>query len=155
MALSYIGLGANLGDRSANLKTAVKHLDENPDITVINTSSVLETAPVEYTDQPYFLNQVISVQTHLSPAELLARLLGIESRMGRARDIPKGPRLIDLDILIYDSLVINSETLVIPHPGIKTREFVLVHLVELDPSLCDPVTGAAYRDILAGIRRNS
>ncbi|HOO72470.1 MAG TPA: 2-amino-4-hydroxy-6-hydroxymethyldihydropteridine diphosphokinase [Spirochaetota bacterium] len=154
MALAYIGLGANLGDRSANLETALNHLDADPDITVTDKSGVLETAPVEYTDQPCFLNQVISVQTSLSPEELLARLLGIEARMGRARGVPKGPRLIDLDILLYDSLAMNSATLVIPHPGITTREFVLAHLVELDPSLRDPATGKAYRDILAVMRRN-
>ena len=150
MPLVYIGLGSNLGDRKAYLHEAVRRMSE-AGINVIRSTGIIETEPVENTSQPRFLNQVVLAETVIEPLVLMDRLLEIERTMGRVRDIPRGPRIIDLDVLLYDRLVLNSDKLVIPHPGILRREFILRHLVELDPGLRDPLSGKAYieyRDML-------
>lgn len=153
MARVFVGLGANLGDREANLETAAALIEADPDITLLKKSGIIETDPVDYLDQPRFLNQIVLINTALPPQELLSRLLAIEADMGRVRDIPKGPRRIDLDILLYDTLIIDTERLVIPHPGIPKREFLLAHLIELEPALRDPLSGEAYSRMLARLRR--
>jgi 2-amino-4-hydroxy-6-hydroxymethyldihydropteridine diphosphokinase len=148
MATAYLGLGSNLGDREKNLGSALRHLEARLPLTVLGKSSTLETDPVDNIDQPRFINQVIRIATSLAPHDLLHALKQAEKELGRTQSIPKGPRVIDLDILLYDNRVVNSDELVIPHPGIKNRPFVLRHLVELDPELADPVTGTRYRDLL-------
>jgi 2-amino-4-hydroxy-6-hydroxymethyldihydropteridine diphosphokinase len=148
MAIAYIGLGSNLGDREKNIDNALQFLEARLPLAILKKSSTLETDPVDYIDQPRFINQVIRIETSLAPHDLLHALKQAEEELGRTRSIPKGPRVIDLDILLYDDRVVNSDELVIPHPGIKNRPFVLRHLVELDPELADPVTGTRYRDLL-------
>ncbi len=108
---------------------------------------VEETKPVDVFDQPDFINQVVLLETDIAPHGLLKILRGIESDMGRVRDVPKGPRVIDLDVLLYGSEIIDTGDLKIPHPEIVRRLFVLKHLLEMSPGLKDPVTGTPYREV--------
>lgn len=147
MSTVYIGLGSNLGSREQFLAAARKLIAERAG-RVISESSILETRAVDFTDQPDFLNQVVKIETDLDPMQLLDSLKHIESDLGRTRTFPKGPREIDLDILLYDDIVLNSEKLVIPHPQIVHRDFVMRHLLELDPELGDLVSGKKYREII-------
>lgn len=135
MTRAYIGLGANQGEPVENLKAALKSLNDNPDITVINVSSVYLTEPVGYADQPWFHNCVAELETGLGPFTLLEVLQGIENQLGRVRTIRWGPRTVDLDILLYNGLQLNDEKLVIPHPRMKERAFVMVPLTEIAPGL--------------------
>ena len=144
MSRVFIGLGSNLGDREANLQTALGMIAAAEGLTLKQVSSVLETEPVDYLDQPFFLNSMAVVETDLSPDELLKTLKDIELKMGRQKTIPKGPRVIDLDIILYGDLVLKSENLVIPHPERFNRFFIVRHLNELDPKLRDPVSGELY-----------
>lgn len=149
MSIAYIGLGSNLGDRGKNLEGALRHLTMVGTIRILAKSSVMETDPVDVADQPRFLNQVIRIETNLTPHDLLKALKQAETALGRENTFPKGPRTIDLDILLYDNIVMNADGLAIPHPEIKNRGFVMKHLAELDPELADPLTGKKYHDILA------
>jgi 2-amino-4-hydroxy-6-hydroxymethyldihydropteridine diphosphokinase len=142
----YIGLGTNIGPREDNLHTAIEKLGSIDEIEITGKSSVMETEPVDYLDQPSFLNQVVRINTTLEPGRLLDLLKSIEADMGRESSVPKGPRVIDLDILLYDDRVIKSAKLTIPHPEIVNRSFVLEHLLELDPDLADPATALKYRE---------
>ncbi|HOP63151.1 MAG TPA: 2-amino-4-hydroxy-6-hydroxymethyldihydropteridine diphosphokinase [Spirochaetota bacterium] len=148
MASVYIGLGSNLGDRDGYLSDAVRMIINEIPAELVAESSVLETAAVDYTEQPDFLNQVILIKTDLPPEDLLKALKKIERKLGRVERFSKGPREIDLDILLYDDLVMNTETLVIPHPEIRNREFVIKHLAELSPELKDPVRGGRYSELI-------
>ncbi len=147
MPLVYIGLGSNLGDRRVNITKACSELLTNRDIGLLKESSIEETDPVDYLDQPSFLNQIILVKTEIHPEQLLKILKLIEKKLGRKKTIPKGPRVIDLDILLYDDIIFNSRKLRIPHPEIKNRNFILKHLIEINPSLIDPLTRILYADI--------
>ncbi len=148
MSLAYIGLGSNLGDRNTQLAMAVNRLAAHRDLTLVARSSIAETEPVDYLDQPRFLNQVVAVKTLMGPRELLGILKEAERDLGRVPGIPKGPRAIDMDILLYDDIVMDTGDLTIPHREIRNREFVLRHLVELDPDIIDPVTGKLFREML-------
>ncbi|HNW29886.1 MAG TPA: 2-amino-4-hydroxy-6-hydroxymethyldihydropteridine diphosphokinase [Spirochaetota bacterium] len=148
MAIVYIGLGSNLGDREKNLKDAINALVSHPSIKLLKQSSILETEPVDYLDQPIFLNMIIVVETDLAPRELLETTGKTELELGRQKTIPKGPRTIDLDILLYDDIILNTGDLIIPHPEIKNRPFIIKHLVELDPELKDPITIVPYRNLI-------
>lgn len=147
MARVYIGLGTNLGNREKNLDRAKEKILSRHSISLIQESSIDETDPVDYLDQPKFLNQIILIETSTKPYELLSILKKIESEMGRTREVRKGPRVIDLDILLYDDIINDAEELIIPHPGIKRRHFILKHLLEIDPDLIDPVEKKSYRNI--------
>ncbi|HEB65647.1 MAG TPA: 2-amino-4-hydroxy-6-hydroxymethyldihydropteridine diphosphokinase [Chloroflexi bacterium] len=139
MSLVLLSLGSNLGDRAANLETAVRAL--SPWVQVTVRSSVYETSPWGYTEQPPFLNMALGGLTHLPPRRLLYRLKGIESRLGRKATFRYGPRVIDLDILAYDDLVLETPALTIPHPRLQERAFVLVPLCEIAPAWVHPVLG--------------
>lgn len=147
MSLVYIGLGSNLGNRLANITGAREELLKAGSFEIVKMSSVEETAPVDFLEQPAFLNQIILVKTEAAPEELLSLLQSIEKKMGRVKTIPKGPRIIDLDILLYNDLVLDSPALIIPHPEIKKRSFVLKHLLEINPRLTDPGTGERYSTV--------
>lgn len=142
----FLSLGTNLGDRSANLRQALALLA--PSVQVESVSSIYETAPWGYTDQPPFLNQVLMGQTLLSPLDLLAHLKEIETLLGRTSTFRYGPRLIDLDILFYADLVLDLPSLSIPHPQLHRRAFVLVPLAELAPDLIHPTLGMTIHDLL-------
>ncbi len=150
MARVYIGLGSNLGDRRYYLGQARAGIARIEDVRIAAESKIEETSPVDFTGQGDFLNQVVLVETGLSPLDLLDRLQAIELSLGRVRDVPKGPRTIDLDILLYDDLVTRGERLTLPHPAIKERNFVLRGLLSIDAHLSDPLTGIPYRDVLGG-----
>jgi len=147
MALVYIGLGSNLGDREGHIARAARELSGVPGIRIIRESSLEETKPVDLAGQPDFINRVILVETGIAPRDLLNVLQGIETVMGRERTIAKGPRIIDLDVLLYGSEIIDTDDLKVPHPEIRRRPFVLKHLLELDPGLVDPLTGTRYREV--------
>lgn len=132
----YLALGTNLEKRSTNLVRACSNLKKF--VTVLRVSHIYETPPWGMTDQPAFLNQVLEVTTTLSPQELLAAVKGIEVEMGRVSSVLYGPRLIDIDILIYGCLEVSSPNLTIPHPRMAERAFVLVPLNELVPDLVPP-----------------
>lgn len=146
---AYVGLGANLGDREETIRSAVALLGTQPGIDVVAVSSLRETEPVGYVDQPAFLNGAVAIETELSPQELLGRLLAVELALGRVRGkSPRfGPRAIDLDLLLYGAEVVDEPGLTVPHPRLAERRFVLEPLHELDPDLSLP-DGRAVRDLL-------
>ena len=131
----YLSLGSNIGDRLEYIHEAVQMLHNQEEIKVVNISSVYETDPVGYEEQALFLNIVIQVETSLNPLSLLEQCQKIESELGRKRIIRWGPRTIDLDILLYNQENIVSEKLIIPHPRIEERAFVLVPLIEIAPDI--------------------
>jgi 2-amino-4-hydroxy-6-hydroxymethyldihydropteridine diphosphokinase len=148
MTRAYVGLGANVGNRRENLDRAVELLAADPRIRVLAVSSVRETDPVGYQDQPRFLNAACAVETELGPRELLERLLAIERALGRERTGPRfGPRTIDLDLLLYGDETLDQPGLTVPHPRLAERLFVLEPLHELAPELVLP-DGRAVRDLL-------
>ncbi len=145
----YLSLGSNLGDRMANLQAAMEQLGElGP---VVARSSVYETEPVEVTGQPWFLNCVVAVETELMPKQFLAKALAIEQKLGRRRTQPKGPRTIDIDLLLFGSSVVETSTLTIPHPAMHERRFVLEPLAEIAPDLRHPVFKKTTRELLAAL----
>ena len=148
MATAYIGLGSNIGDRNSSLEAASSLIIKECNASIIAKSGVKETKPVDYEDQPDFLNQVIKITTELTPVELLSVLKKIENDLGRVYRFSKGPREIDIDILLYDDVVIDSDILKLPHPEIIKRDFVLEHLLELDPELVEPVSKKKYSEVL-------
>jgi 2-amino-4-hydroxy-6-hydroxymethyldihydropteridine diphosphokinase len=141
---AYIGLGTNIGDRYQYLVQAIDLLAETPLIKLINISSVYETDPVGYEDQDLFLNMVIEVKTDLSAEQLLANCMRIEQNLGRKREIRWGPRTIDLDILLYNQENIETEKLVVPHPRMLERAFVIVPLLEICPDIKIPGFDKSY-----------
>lgn len=147
MPIIYIGLGSNVGKREWNCERAVSILEEHG-VSILKRSSLYETTPWGVEDQPDFINMVVEAEAALEPLELLNLLKEIESHMGRVQTYRWGPRLIDLDILFYDDLVIDTPELKIPHPFIEKREFVLRPLLEIAPELRHPVTGKTIKEML-------
>ena len=146
---AYIGLGGNLGDRRSYLERALELLDEDADIRVAAVSTFRDTDPVGYVDQPRFLNAVAVLETDLRARDLLERLLAVERVLGRERTGPRfGPRTIDLDLLLYGDEEIDEPGLIVPHPRLAERSFVLDPLAELAPDLVLP-DGRRVRDLLA------
>lgn len=141
-----LALGSNLGDRCANLRQALKALSAK--VSFIKTSSIYETPPWGFIEQPVFLNQVISGNTPLNPHELLTFVKGIEQEMGRIKNFQNGPRLIDIDILLFGEQIIHTADLVIPHPRMLERGFVLLPLAEIEPELTIPGTNKTVLDYL-------
>ena len=147
---AYLSLGSNVGERRANLERALAQLAELGEVKAV--SSFYETEPVERTDQPWFLNCVVALETELMPKQLLARLLAIEKSMGRKRAPGKGPRGIDIDIVLFGSSVVDTPGLTVPHPAMHARRFVLEPLAEIAPEVRHPVfkrTVREMRDALA------
>lgn len=150
---ALIGIGTNMGDRGENINAAVESLALVPGITVLRKSSVYETAPWGYTEQPAFYNNVIEVESEKSPEALLGICLGIEAAMGRVRTFKNGPRVIDLDLLLCEGRVSNTTELKLPHPFISQRDFVLAPLQELDKTLC--FYGFDYSKGVENVLKNS
>jgi 2-amino-4-hydroxy-6-hydroxymethyldihydropteridine diphosphokinase len=143
--LAYLSLGSNLGDRAAQIRDAIARLSALGDVTCV--SSLYETEPVETAPQPWFLNCAVALDTEKMPRQLLAGVLSIEQAMGRRRIEKKGPRNIDIDILLFGSSVIELPELVIPHPGLHQRRFVLEPMVEIAPDQRHPVLKRTMREL--------
>jgi 2-amino-4-hydroxy-6-hydroxymethyldihydropteridine diphosphokinase len=151
MTRAYVGLGANLGDREGMLRLALERIAAEPSVELVAASTLRETEPEDYLDQPLFLNAAAAVETNLSPRQLLARLQLIECELGRRRAGPRfGPRVIDLDLLLYGSLTVSEPEIEIPHPRLHLRRFALEPLAELDPELEVPGKGSVSA-LLAGL----
>ncbi len=146
----YLGLGSNLGDREANLRAAVAALA--PDVRVSAVSAVYETAPLHVVDQPDFLNVACMGLTALAPLALLRRLKAIERELGRIPGPRYGPRAIDLDLLLYDDLMLDTPELAVPHPRMLERGFVLVPLAEIAPTLRHPSAGVSVATLAASVQ---
>jgi len=146
LAKAYISAGSNLGDREANLEFAVHALEKAG--TVRQVSSYFETEPVGYAEQPWFLNLAVELETQLEPTDLLRMCLGIEDSRGRERSFPNAPRTLDLDILLYGDVVLRQQGLIIPHPRLTERKFVLEPLAQIVPDLIHPERRQSIRSLL-------
>jgi len=142
----FIGIGSNVGDRYAQILAALRALGSI--MVIARQSSIYETEPLGYTGQGWFLNMVVEGRCAHQPQELLAELKAIEAAMGRKPAVRNGPRCIDLDILLFDDLVVCEDRLTVPHPGIPHRRFVLVPLCEIAPGLVHPSLGMSVRQLL-------
>ncbi len=150
----YLSLGSNLGDRAANLERAVEALAEIS-VRVLRRSSIYETEPVDFLAQPWFLNCVVEAETSLGPRQLLEGLQAIERKLGSKKLVPRGPRIIDLDIIFYDAGVIHETGMEIPHPRLVERRFVLVPLAEMAPEFLHPVLRKTSAELLAATQDRS
>ncbi len=144
--LAYLSLGSNVGKRDEHIREAIRRLESAG--RVVRISSFYETEPVEFRDQGWFLNCAVALETELTPQQLMRAVLQIEQEMGRERTWPKGPRTIDIDILLYDNLVVGSAQLTIPHPAMQERRFVLEPLSEIGPEARHPVLKKTMRELL-------
>jgi 2-amino-4-hydroxy-6-hydroxymethyldihydropteridine diphosphokinase len=144
---AYLSLGSNLGDRRANLRNAIGKLLNLGRLVAV--SSFFETEPVELTDQPWFLNCAVALQTDLSAEDFLSEIMMIEREMGRQRTQPKGPRTVDIDILLFGKAMLTTAQLTLPHPAMHRRRFVLEPLVEIAPDLRHPLLKKSARELLA------
>ena len=145
----YLSLGSNLGDRAANLHAAIAQLGAAGPVRAV--SALYETQPVDVPDQPWFLNCAVALETESTPRELLKFVLAIEEKMGRLRMREKGPRKIDIDILLFGERMVEEPGLKIPHPSLHERRFVLEPLVEIAPEVRHPVLKKTARELLAGL----
>lgn len=152
MSTVYIGIGSNLGNREENCRKAIDLLKENG-IIVKKQSSMYETEPWGVKDQPKFMNMAVEAETDKTPEELLEILKRTEKEIGRTETTKWGPRIIDLDILFYDDLILKTENLEIPHPFMHEREFVLKPLCEIAPDKKHPVTGKTIKEMLEGLNK--
>ena len=145
----YIALGSNLGERLVNLQSAADALP--PTIRIRERSPVYETSPWGYLEQPLFLNQVVKAETALPPPDLLSYLKNVENQMGREMTHKYGPRSIDLDIIFYGDLILDTPKLTIPHPHLANRAFVLLPLADLDPDLRHPISNLTVGEMLVDV----
>ncbi|MDS3888220.1 2-amino-4-hydroxy-6-hydroxymethyldihydropteridine diphosphokinase [Staphylococcus hominis] len=148
MVQAYLGLGSNIGDRKKLLLTAIDLIGNIKGIKVTKQSSIYETAPIGYTDQPNFLNLCLEIETKLSPQQLLKHCLDIEQQLHRVREIRWGPRTLDIDILLYSDNIIETDNLSVPHPRMQERAFVLIPLNDIASDKQDPRLNQKIRDLV-------
>jgi len=148
----YLSLGSNLGDRRANLRNAIGKLLNFGKLLAV--SSFFETEPVEFLEQPWFLNCAVAIQTELKAEDLLKEVMAIEREMGRQRTQPKGPRTIDIDILLFGKAVLRTQQLTLPHPAMHERRFVLEPLAEIAPEVQHPVLKKTVRELLRRVPKD-
>lgn len=149
---AYIGIGSNMGNRKANIKDALERIKKTPYMNLLNTSKLIESKPYGNTNQDNFINGCIEVDTIYTPCELLNHLLTLEKNMGRKRTTHWGPRIIDLDIIFYDDVIINDHDLIIPHPDMHNRDFVLYPLNEIAPYIMHPIFHETVYDLAENLR---
>lgn len=150
MPIAYLSVGSNLGDKLRNCRQALEALAEDGAVRIQARSRVYRTQPVDYAEQEWFINQVVRVETELAPLALLDRLQEVQRRLGRTEPAVRfGPRVIDLDILLYDRLALQGPRLSLPHPRMHRRRFVLQPLCDIGPDLIHPVLGRSVRALLA------
>ncbi|MCI2890949.1 2-amino-4-hydroxy-6-hydroxymethyldihydropteridine diphosphokinase [Staphylococcus hominis] len=148
MVQAYLGLGSNIGDRKQLLLTAIDLIGNIKGIKITKQSSIYETAPIGYTDQPNFLNLCLEIETKLSPQQLLKHCLDIEQQLHRVREIRWGPRTLDIDILLYSDNIIETDNLSVPHPRMQERAFVLIPLNDIASDKQDPRLNQKIRDLV-------
>jgi 2-amino-4-hydroxy-6-hydroxymethyldihydropteridine diphosphokinase len=153
--ICYLGIGSNLGDPELNCKEAIDRISRIKGIKVLRTSSLYKTEPVGVIDQPWFINIVSEIRSYIAPGELLHALKDIETAMGRKEVVRWGPRVIDVDILLFNQNVINEENLVIPHPEFHKRRFALLPLNELAPYAIHPAFGVSIKGLLDRVEDQS
>jgi len=151
VATAYVSLGSNLNDREKNIHRALGQLSRQGRIQVAQTSALYETEPVGFTEQPSFLNAVARLSTELKPAALFDVLKSVERFVGRRKTFRWGPRKIDLDLLLYEDVIIEDPHLIVPHPELARRAFVLVPLVEIAPGAIDPRSGQRADQLLRAL----
>jgi 2-amino-4-hydroxy-6-hydroxymethyldihydropteridine diphosphokinase len=154
LAIVYLGLGSNLGDRERNLNRALKELERLNSLEILKKSSLYETEPVGLKEQNWFLNAVIKAKARIPPLSLFYLLKGIEKKLGRVKGEKWGPRRIDLDLLLYDSMVMNEDKLILPHSRMHRRKFVLIPLLELDKRARHPVLNLTFKKLLENIEES-
>ncbi|VAX29908.1 2-amino-4-hydroxy-6-hydroxymethyldihydropteridinepyrophosphokinase [hydrothermal vent metagenome] len=152
MQIAFIGIGSNIGNRLQFCQKAVAALQQHPEIHLKKISSLYETAPVDFLEQDYFYNAVVSIKTSLSPEQLLGACQEIEVRSGKKIVISKGPRTLDLDLLFYGQVILNTPDLILPHPEITRRLFVLIPLAEIAPDCMHPVKSCSMRTLLSAFQ---
>ncbi|MDP8201691.1 MAG: 2-amino-4-hydroxy-6-hydroxymethyldihydropteridine diphosphokinase [Candidatus Tenebribacter burtonii] len=148
----YLGLGSNLGNKQNYITNAIKYISELENVEIKRTSSIITTKPYGKIDQPDFLNCVVELNTNILPEELLKKCLNIEDQLGRSRKGKWGPRTIDIDMLFYEDKIMNTKLLVLPHPELHKREFVLISLSELCPDLIHPIINKKIKDIFLELK---
>ncbi len=148
----FIGIGTNEGDKLANIRFAIREIDESDSSSIENVSSIYETSPMGEVQQGNYLNAVIKIKTKLLPEGLFLFLKSIEKKAGRIKRERWGPRELDLDILFYDDIIYNKNELIIPHSGVIERDFVLVPLIEIEPHLIHPISKVELSELLKELK---
>ena len=146
---AYLSLGSNVGDRFGQLQEAIRRLGSVGEVGRV--SSFYETEPMEFTDQPWFLNCAVELRTRYAPHDLMQALLAIEQEMGRIRNQPKGPRRIDIDLLLFNQEIVQQDEVTVPHPAMQERRFVLAPLAEIAPQVLHPIYKKNAAQLLSGL----